>query len=75
MRAVAGVMVLLLALALVAVLVKKQSGAVTSPTVTSTAPAEAALPPTQLPQLPQQVKSQVEGLLQAPRPEPEGVQP
>ena len=72
MRAVAGVMVLLLALALVAVLVKKQSGAVTSPKVTSTAPAEAALPATQLPQ---QVKSQVEGLLQAPRPEPEGVQP
>ena len=72
MRAVAGVMVLLLALALVAVLVKKQSGAVTSPKVTSNAPAEAALPHTQLPQ---QVKSQVEGLLQAPRPEPEGEQP
>ena len=75
MRAVAGVMVLLLALALVAVLVKKQGGALTSPKAASNAPAEAALPATQLPQLPQQVKSQVEGLLQAPRPEPEGVQP
>lgn len=72
MRAVAGVMVLLLALALVAVLVKKQGSAVTSPKVTSAVPAEAALPATQLPQ---QVKTQVEGLLQAPRPEPEGEQP
>ena len=72
MRAVAGVMVLLLALPLVAVVVKKQGGAVTSPKVTSAVPAEAALPATQLPQ---QVKTQVEGLLQAPRPEPEGEQP
>ena len=71
MRTVFGILSLLIALAIVAVLVKKQMGMLTvAPTGMPIAPASAALPQ-QSQQIQQQVKQSVENTLQQPRPMPD----
>ena len=71
MRTIFGVLGLLIAVAIVAVLAKKQMGALTvAPTGMPAAPASATLPQ-QSQQIQQQVKQSVETTLQQARPMPD----
>lgn len=71
MRTIVGVLSLLIAVAIVAVLAKKQMGALTvAPTGMPAAPASATMPQ-QSQQLQQQVKQSVETTLQQARPMPD----
>lgn len=71
MRTVFGFLSLLIALAIVAVLAKKQMGVLTvAPSGMPAAPASATLPQ-QSQQIQQQVKQSVENTLQQPRPMPD----
>ena len=71
MRAVFGVLGLLITLAVVAVLAKKQMGVVSSPPASISAPIAGASAVVPIQQLPQQIGQTVENTLQQARPMPD----